>query len=105
MEYWDLYDKYRNLTGKTIPRGEAIPEGLAHLVIHICIFNSRGEMLIQQRSHEKSTWADLWDVTIGGSVSAGENSQTGAQRELMEELGLEADFQNTAPDFSTSMGA
>ena len=102
MELWDLYDAQRNLTGKTVVRGEPIPKGLTHLVIHICIFNSKGEMLIQQRSSDKSTWADLWDVTIGGSVSAGESSQTGAQRELLEELGLEADFTDRFPDFSTS---
>lgn len=68
-------------------RGEAIPDGAYHLVVHVCIFNSRGEMLIQQRQPFKSGWPDKWDITVGGSAVAGENSRAAAEREVLEEIG------------------
>ena len=49
MELWDIYDKDRNKTGRTMKRGEPMKDGDYHLVVHICIFSSDGKMLIQQR--------------------------------------------------------
>jgi len=49
MERWDLYTQDREKTGKTMVRGDKTPEGFFHLQVHVCIFNTRGEMLIQQR--------------------------------------------------------
>ena len=49
MEIWDLYTKDRIKTEETMVRGEKITKGFYRLVVHVCIFNSRGEMLIQQR--------------------------------------------------------
>lgn len=97
MERFDLYDAQRRPTGQTIVRGTPIPDGLYHTVVHICIFNTKGEMLIQQRQPFKEGWSNLWDISVGGSVVAGESSQTGAERELAEELGVTADLQDTAP--------
>lgn len=102
MEIFDLYDACRRPTGETMVRGTPTPEGRYRQVVHICIFNSRGELLIQQRQSFKSSWPDLWDITLGGAVTAGETSQQGAHRELLEELGLDVDFSNTAPTVSTS---
>ena len=39
----------------------------------------------------------MWDVTVGGSAIAGDTSQTAAHRELMEELGIDADFSEQRP--------
>ena len=49
MELWDVYDVDRQLTGKTMVRGEPFEKGAYHIVVHICVFNSEGQMLIQQR--------------------------------------------------------
>lgn len=46
MELWDIYDINRIKTGKTVMRGETIKQGGFHLVVHVCVFNSKGEMLI-----------------------------------------------------------
>ena len=102
MEIFDLYDAGRRPTGETMVRGTATPQGRFRLVVHVCIFNSKGEMLIQQRQPFKSSWPDLWDITLGGAVTAGENSQQGAHRELWEELGIDVDFSQTTPTISTS---
>jgi len=101
MEIFDLYNYDRSLTGKTMERGNPVPEGCYRLVIHVCVFNSKGQMLIQQRQKGKS-WSELWDVSVGGHVVAGENSQQGANRELQEELGISTDFSNQAPVISLS---
>lgn len=97
MELWDLYDRDRQLLGRTMARGEKQPEGTCHLVVHICLFNSRGEMLIQQRQSFKSGWSNFWDLTVGGSAVAGESSRTAAEREVREELGLSLPLEGVRP--------
>ena len=97
MELWDIYDIDRKKIGETMGRGEAFPEGACHLVIHVCIFNTKGEMLIQQRQSFKSGWSNLWDISVGGSAVSGETSQTAAEREIHEELGLSIDLQGVRP--------
>lgn len=88
MELWDLYTENRELTGRTHIRGEEIPEGCYHLVVHVWIKNSKGEYLISQRSASRPAWPLMWE-TVGGSVIAGEDSLTGALREVKEEVGLD----------------
>jgi isopentenyldiphosphate isomerase len=97
MEIWDLYTKDRVLTGKTITRGEEIPKGFYHLAVTTCIFNSKGEMLIQHRVPFKDDWANFWDLSCGGSAISGDTSQTAAEREVFEELGLKINLQNERP--------
>ena len=102
MELFDLYDAYRRPTGETMVRGEPTPAGKYRLVVHICIFNSKGEMLIQQRQSFKKSWAGMWDLSAAGGVVSGETSQESARRELFEELGLDVDFEGTMPTLTTS---
>ena len=100
MEKWDLYDKHRNKKGKQITRGDDMTSDEFHLVIHVCIFNSNGEMLIQQRQSFKQGWPNLWDITCGGSAVAGDTSQQAASRELFEELGIRYNFEEMRPQFT-----
>ena len=97
MELWDLYDKNRNPLGKSKIRGERFEKDDYHIVVHICIFNSDNEMLIQQRQAFKKGWSGLWDVTVGGSALHGEDSQACAEREVFEEIGLKLDLDNQRP--------
>ncbi len=97
MELWDLYDRDRIPTGETHPRGTPLPPDRYHMVVHVVIFNTRGEMLIQQRQPFKEGWPNLWDVTVGGSAVAGDNSRTAAERETMEEIGLRIDLSAEQP--------
>ena len=88
MELWDLYTANRELAGRTHVRGEKIPEGCFHLVVHVWIKNSKGQYLISQRSANRPTFPLMWE-TVGGSVVAGEDSLTGAIREAKEEVGID----------------
>lgn len=97
MELFDLYDENRIKTGKTIERGKEIPDGLYHIVVHVCIFNSNGQMLIQQRQPFKAGWPDMWDVSVGGSAVSGDTSQTAAEREVFEEIGHKINLNHHRP--------
>ena len=109
MELWDAYTIDRKLTGKTLVRGEPIPAGLFHLVVHVWIQNSRGEYLISQRAANRPTFPLMWEC-VGGSVTKGEDSLLGALRETKEEVGVDLTpeagqvlFTRTRPDFGDIM--
>ena len=102
MELFDLYTADREKTGRTMVRGEPTPAGFYRLVVHICIFNSEGQMLIQQRQPFKEDWSNMWDVSVGGCSRAGETSQEAAHRELLEEIGLDVDFTGIVPHFTVN---
>ncbi len=97
MELRDLFDLDRLPTGKTGVRGIEPENGLYNTVMHICIFNSEGQMLIQQRQTRKKGFPDKWDVTCGGCQLSGETIRQTAQRELFEELGIDIDFSDKRP--------
>ncbi|MCM1524555.1 MAG: NUDIX domain-containing protein [Ruminococcus sp.] len=88
MERWDVYDENRIKTGRTELRGAPAKKGEYRMVVHICIFNSAGKMLIQQRQPFKSSWSGMWDVTVGGSSVTEDTSLSAAIRETSEEIGM-----------------
>ncbi|MFA9558130.1 NUDIX domain-containing protein [Evansella sp. AB-rgal1] len=102
MEIWNIYDKDRNVTGRTMRRGESFEEGDYHLVVHVCIFNNEGHMLIQQRQPFKEGWPDMWNITVGGSAVSGDTSQKAAEREVLEEIGYNIDLQGIRPSFTVN---
>ena len=88
-ELWDVYDRQRRPQGRLHLRGEAMAEGDYHLVVVIWIRDDAGRFLISRRDPCKP-FGLYWETT-GGSVVAGEDSLTGAARELEEELGIRAE--------------
>ena len=97
MELVDLYTEDRSPLGRTAERREKNVPGEYRIVIHVCIFNRRGQLLIQQRASQKAVWPELWDVSVGGGVEAGETSRHAAERETLEELGLSLDLSGQRP--------
>ncbi len=95
MELLDVYDQNRNKTGKTAARMEPLGEREFTLVAFVCVFNSQGKMLIQQRQSTKRGWPNQWEISAGGAVRSGETSRVAAERETWEELGLKVDLQDT----------
>ncbi len=91
MEKWDILNAQGTPTGKTVVRGRTfLRPGEYHLVVHIWIVSSKGELLIQKRSKEKKLMPGEWAAT-GGSAFSGESSISAAKRELAEELGIKAE--------------
>jgi len=98
-ELWDVYDQNRVKTG-IMRRGEPVPPGGHRLVVHVCVFNCRGEMLIQQRQPFKDGWPNCWDVTVGGCAVAGEASRAAIERECLEELGYPLEIGDARPSLT-----
>jgi len=75
------------------PRSKVHGDNLRHRSVHILIFNESGQIYLQKRSRRKERHPGLWDSSAAGHVSAGEDYEVAARRELMEELGIEAPLQ------------
>ncbi|WP_025761482.1 isopentenyl-diphosphate Delta-isomerase [Dyadobacter tibetensis] len=68
---------------------EAHEKGALHRAISVFIFNSKGEMLLQQRQHGKYHSEGLWTNTCCSHPHNGETTSEAAHRRLREEMGLE----------------
>ena len=97
MELVDLYDENRSPLGRTAERYAPKAPGEYRIVVHVCVFDSRGRLLIQQRSKEKAIWPGAWDVSAAGGVDAGETSRQAAEREFQEELGVPLELGEIRP--------
>lgn len=86
MEWNDIYDAQRNLTGGRHRRGESWGEGEYGLAVCCWVYDGRGNVLLTRRAPEKSfplTWENS-----GGAAQAGETSRQAMSRELFEETGI-----------------
>ena len=89
MEYNDIYDKNRNLTGRVHRRGTRWRAGEYGLVVCVCVYDGKGNLLLTRRAPGKS-FAGTWENS-GGAAKAGETSRQAIVRELFEETGIRAD--------------
>ncbi|QCX00301.1 NUDIX domain-containing protein [Aggregatimonas sangjinii] len=87
-ELLDILDANGNFTGSTAIKSLAHRDGLFHATVHIWFYTADGQVLLQQRGKDKNTHPLLWDVSVAGHVSAGEQIETAALREIEEEIGL-----------------
>ena len=102
MELVDLYDENRVPLGRAAERSAQKGSGEYRMVVHVCVFDGRGRLLIQQRTPQKLIWPNLWDVSVGGGVDAGEDSRRGAEREFREELGFPLDLGGLRPSVTVN---
>src|SRR5262249_13004299 len=70
---------------------------LPHRATYVLVFNGRGELFVHLRSAGKDVYPSHWDSCVGGVLAAGEKFDTGAARELAEELGVEAPLERLLP--------
>ncbi len=62
--------------------------GLLRRIVLICLKNTRGQVYLQRHASSAPLYAGLWDVSVIGSVFAGESPLDAASRELYEKLGV-----------------
>lgn len=72
----------------TMEKMEAHQKGLLHRAFSVFIFNSKGEILLQQRAQDKYHSAGLWTNTCCSHPQPGENIIESAQKRLGEEMGF-----------------
>lgn len=91
MEEWDAYDmNFNRIPGKTLVRGEPVPDGLYHLVCDVLVRHTDGTYLLMRRDLRKH-YGSMWEATAGGSALKGETPYQCARRELREETGIRSD--------------
>ena len=59
-----------------------------HPVVHLHVFNSRGEVYLQKRPEWKDIQPGKWDTSVGGHIDYGETPEQALTREVREELGI-----------------
>ena len=89
MELWDIYDKDKKRTGRTMKRNDWIlQDGEYHLTVLGVVCRPDGKYLITKRVMTKA-WAPGWWEVSGGAAQAGEESFEAVCREIKEEVGLD----------------
>jgi isopentenyldiphosphate isomerase len=77
-------------TGEILSRTEIHRLGKRHRAVHLYLFNSQNELLLQRRSLTVDHYPGVFGVSVTAHVDAGEFSSDTVKRELKEELGIDA---------------
>ena len=89
QELFPVVDEEGNITGAAT-RGECHNGSkLLHPVVHLHVFNSKGELFLQKRPEWKKIQPGKWDTAVGGHVDLGESVEIALKRETQEEIGIE----------------
>lgn len=99
MELLDVLDENGVATGEILPREEIHKKGLWHRAIVVAIVNEENEILLQQRSEKKEKNAGMWDISVAGHISAGQDSLSAAAREINEEVSVLLGYRTEIKDF------
>ena len=94
-EQFDVVDADDRVIGR-LPRSEVHARGLLHRAVSVFVFNSRGQLLLQMRSATKDEYPNCWTSSASGHLSAGEDYDACAPRELFEEAGLVGELRRLA---------
>jgi Isopentenyldiphosphate isomerase len=88
-EWFPVVDENGNITGKALRHvchdGQSM---LLHPVVHLHLFNTKGELFLQKRAETKDIEPGKWDTSVGGHVGLDESIDAALLREVREELGL-----------------
>ncbi|MEW1589461.1 NUDIX domain-containing protein [Micromonospora vinacea] len=84
------------------PKEEFATGNLICRVAFIMLANSRGELLLHQRSSKKKAYPLYWSGSAAGHLVSGETYEEGARRELMEELGIEVSLEFVGKFYSAA---
>jgi len=88
QEMFPLVDEEGTVIGQAT-RGECHNGShLLHPVVHLHVFNSRGELYLQKRPQWKDIQPGKWDTAVGGHIDYGESPEKALMREVQEELGI-----------------
>ncbi len=98
-ELLDVLDENGVKTDEVLPRSEVHKKSLWHRAIVVAIVNGENKILLQQRSMNKEKNAGMWDISVAGHLSSGQDSLAGANREISEEVSVNLGFSVKVKDF------
>ena len=98
-ELIDVLDENGVKTGKIVTRSEVHKKGLWHRAIVVAIVNDDNKVLMQQRSYKKDKNAGMWDISVAGHISTGQDALSAASREINEEVSIDLGFKVDIKDF------
>lgn len=91
-ELFDVVDEQDRVIGQ-LSRSRVHAERKLHRAVHIFVFNSAGHLLIHKRSADKDEHPNKWTSSASGHLSAGEDYDETAHREMKEEIGLTGELE------------
>ena len=91
MEHIPIVDETGKTVGKTTRLYARSGMKPLHPVVHLHVFNTKGEIFLQKRPEWKDVQPGKWDTAVGGHVDFGESGEKALFREAKEELGI-SDF-------------
>ena len=91
MEFLDVVNEKDEVIGRAAKK-EVYDRKLMHRIVHVLIFNDKGEMALQLRSKNVSFCPLHWSTAVGGHVMSGESYEKAALREMEEEIGIETEI-------------
>ncbi len=94
VEYVILVDEQDNQIG-LMPKMMAHEKALLHRAFSVFIFNSKNELMLQQRALHKYHSPGLWTNTCCSHQREGESNIEAGKRRLMEEMGFETELKET----------
>ncbi|MBI2028200.1 MAG: isopentenyl-diphosphate Delta-isomerase [Candidatus Levybacteria bacterium] len=101
QEYVVLVDKQNNVLGTSPKLAAHNANTPLHRGFSVFLFNSDGELLLQQRSRKKKTWPLVWSNSVCGHPKLNESSINAAKRRAIFELGIElGELHEILPNFS-----
>lgn len=93
QEMFPIVDENGKIIGSAT-RGECHGGSkLLHPVVHLHLFNSKGDVYLQKRPAWKDIQPGKWDTAVGGHIDYGEAPEEALRREVREEVGI-ADFKS-----------
>lgn len=87
-ETHDVLDEHGRETGIRKTKAGILRDGSWRKVVHVWVVGDGGDLLVQKRAAGLATFENLWDVSVGGGIQSGEESDVAGSRELQEELGI-----------------
>ena len=98
-ELIDVLDENGVKTGEILTRKEIHKRGLWHRAIAVAVINEQNQILVQQRSFKKEKNTGMWDISVAGHISTGQDALSAASREINEEISVNLGFNVDIKEF------
>ena len=98
-ELIDVLDENGVKTGEILTRKEIHKRGLWHRAIAVAVINEQNQILVQQRSFKKEKNTGMWDISVAGHKSSGQDALSAASREINEEISVNLGFNVDIKEF------